>query len=218
MDGYRQIAFGHLEALGIDMFLKNINDKPMRLLQISDTHNRHNELPSLPEADVIIHCGDFTEQGTEKEVLDFLNWLIELPCQHKIFVTGNHDLCLWDAEGIEDLPENIHFLQDKSVEIDGVKFFGLAYNHSEKLIPDDADVVITHEPPVMILDESSGIHWGNAPLRNRITEIKPRYHLFGHAHEGYGIQKQEGIVFSNASLLDDKNRLVRKPRLIQIQS
>ena len=49
-------------------------------------------------------------------------------------------------------------------------------------------------------------------------EIKPRYHFFGHAHESYGIQKQEGIVFSNASLLDDKNRLVRKPRLIQIQS
>jgi Icc-related predicted phosphoesterase len=70
----------------------------------------------------------------------------------------------------------------------------------------------------MILDESSGIHWGNAPLRNRILEIKPQYHLFGHAHEDYGIQKQEGIVYSNASLLDDRNRLVRKPRLIQIQS
>ena len=46
----------------------------MKILQISDTHNRHNELTNLPEADVIIHCGDFTEQGTEEEVLDFLNW------------------------------------------------------------------------------------------------------------------------------------------------
>ena len=205
------------EVLGIDLFLKTINDKPIRLLHISDTHNRHNELSSLPDADVIIHCGDFTEQGSEEEVLDFLNWFIELPYQHKIFVTGNHDLCLWDAEGIEELPENVHFLQDKSVVIDGVKFFGLAYNHPEELIPNDTDVVITHEPPVMILDESSGIHWGNAPLKNRIMEIKPRYHFFGHAHESYGIQKLEGIVFSNASLLDDKNRLVRKPRLIQIQ-
>ena len=206
------------EALGIDLFLKTINDKPIRLLHISDTHNRHNELSNLPDADVIIHSGDISHNGTEDEVLDFLNWFIELPYQHKIFVTGNHDLCLWDAEGIEDLPDNVHFLQDKSVVIDGVKFFGLAYNHSEELIPHDTDVVITHEPPVMILDESSGIHWGNAPLKTRIMEIKPRYHFFGHAHESYGIQKLEGIVFSNASLLDDKNRLVRKPRLIQIQS
>ena len=54
----------------------------MKILQISDTHNRHNELTNLPEADVIIHCGDFTEQGTEEEVLDFLNWFIELPYKH----------------------------------------------------------------------------------------------------------------------------------------
>lgn len=70
----------------------------MKILQISDTHNRHQLLAHLPIADVIVHCGDFTEYGTEKEVLDFLNWFIELPYRHKIFVTGNHDLCLWDAE------------------------------------------------------------------------------------------------------------------------
>ena len=175
----------------------------MRILHLSDTHGLHYQIKDIPKADVLVHSGDISHNGTEEEVLDFLNWLIELPYQHKIFVTGNHDMCLLDAEGIEDLPDNVHFLQDKSVEIDAVKFFGLAYNHPEELIPDDADVVITHEPPVMILDESSGIHWGNAPLRNRITEIKPRYHLFGHAHDGYGIQKQEGIVFSKASLFDD---------------
>ena len=102
------------------------------------------------------------------------------------------------------------------VEIDGVQFYGLAYNHQEGLIPDNTDVVITHEPPVMILDNSAGTHWGNALLRNRIMEVKPRYHLFGHAHDGYGILKQDGIIFSNAALLDDMNRLVRKPRLFML--
>ena len=164
-------------------------------------------------ADVIVHSGDISHNGTEDEVLDFLNWYIELPHPHKIFVTGNHDLCLWDAEGIEDLPENVYFLQDEGVTIGGVKFFGLAYNHPEQLIPDKVDIVVTHEPPVMILDESAGTHWGNAPLRSHILEIKPRYHLFGHAHESYGTLKQENIVFSNASLLDEMNRLVRRPKL-----
>jgi len=77
-------------------------------------------------------------------------------------------------------------------------------------------VVVTHEPPVMILDKSAGIHWGNAPLRNHIFEIKPRFHLFGHAHDGYGIIKQDGITFSNAALLDDMNRLVRKPKMFKL--
>ena len=188
----------------------------MRILQISDTHNRHNELTNLPEADIIIHCGDFTEQGTEEETLDFLNWFIGLPYKHKIFVTGNHDLCLWDAESIEDLPDNIHFLQDRGCEIEGIKFFGLAYNHSEELIPDGIDVLVTHEPPVMILDESNGVNWGNAPLRNRVQEIKPKYHLFGHAHDGYGTDKQVGIVFSNGAILDDRYNIINKPHIFEI--
>lgn len=177
----------------------------------------HHQIHDLPETDVIVHSGDISHNGTESEVLDFLNWYIELPYEHKIFVTGNHDLCLWDAEGIKDLPSNVYFLQDSGVEIDGMMFFGLAYNHPEELIPDDADIVVTHEPPVMILDESAGTHWGNAPLRNRILDIKPRYHLFGHAHESYGTLKKDGIVYSNASLLNERNQLARKPRLFMLK-
>ena len=188
----------------------------MKILHLSDTHGLHRRLKDMPAADVLIHTGDLTNNGTEEEVLDFLNWLIEQPYQYKIFVTGNHDLCLWDAEGIEDLPADIHFLQDSGIEIDGVKFFGIGYNHSEQLIPDGTNVVVTHEPPVMILDQSVNIHWGNAPLRNRILEIKPRYQLFGHTHQDYGVLKQDGIVYSNAALLDDMNRLVWKPRLFNL--
>ena len=189
----------------------------MRILHLSDTHGLHHQISDLPEADVIVHSGDISHNGTESEVLDFLNWFIGLPYPHKIFVTGNHDLCLWDAEFIEDLPANVHFLQDGGCEIDGVKFFGLAYNHPEELIPDDTDIVVTHEPPVMILDKSAGTHWGNALLRNRVTEIKPRYHLFGHAHESFGTLKEDCTIFSNGSLLDERNKLVRKPRLFQLR-
>ena len=132
----------------------------MKILHLSDTHGHHRKINDLPQADVVVHSGDISNNGTEEEVLDFLNWYIELPYPHKIFVTGNHDLCLWDAEGIEDLPSNVYFLQDSGVEIDRVKFFGLAYNHSEELIPDDADIIVIHEPPVMILDESAGTQGG----------------------------------------------------------
>lgn len=78
--------------------------------------------------------------------------------------------------------------------------------------------ISNHEPPVMILDESAGVHWGNAPLRNRILQVKPRYHLFGHAHNSYGTIEHDGIVFSNAALLDDMNRLVRKPRIFSLEN
>lgn len=174
----------------------------MTILQISDTHNQHQQLTNLPTADVIVHCGDFTDMGTEEEVFDFLNWYIGLPYKHKLFVTGNHDLCLWEAMDIEDLPENVHFLQDRECVIDGMKFYGLAYNHKESMILDDVDVLITHEPPVMILDESDCTHWGNVLLRARVFQVKPKLHLFGHVHKANGTTTANGIIFSNAAMLN----------------
>lgn len=190
----------------------------MKILQISDTHNRHRQLTNLPEADVIVHCGDFADNGTEEEVLDFLNWYIDLPYPYKLLVTGNHDLCLWDAQNIEDLPDNVFFLQDRGVTIEGVKFFGIAYNHSESLIPEGTDIVVTHEPPIMILDQSAGRHWGNFPLLNRIKEVKPRYHFFGHAHESCGTLKQDDIIFSNGAILDDFYHISHQPKVFLIDT
>lgn len=187
----------------------------MTILHISDTHGLHGRLGELPPADVFVHSGDFTENGTEAEVLDFLNWLIALPYTHKIFVAGNHDLCLRNALGIEDLPENVHFLQDCGVTIEGVKFFGLGYDHPESLIPADVDVLVTHEPPSEILDHSAGIHWGNLALRRHVEAVHPQYHLFGHAHEAHGMLVKHDTTFCNASLLDDKCRLAYPPTIIR---
>ena len=122
----------------------------MTILHISDTHNLHHKIisPLISKADILIHSGDITNNGTEQEVLDSLNWFISLPDAHKIFVTGNHDTCLLDAEKIDDLPENVHFLQDSSVSIGGTTFFGLGYSHNEMLIPGGIDFLITHEPPI----------------------------------------------------------------------
>ena len=72
----------------------------MRILHISDTHGKHHELPLLPDADIIVHSGDFTFAGSEAEAYDFINWFCDLPYQHKIFIAGNHDMCMYGAESI----------------------------------------------------------------------------------------------------------------------
>lgn len=96
----------------------------MRILHISDTHGKHQHLPPLPEADVIVHSGDFTFSGSEEEAYDFMNWFCDLPYRHKVFVAGNHDMCLYGAEGIEGLTEDVHYLCNSGVEIDGWRFWG----------------------------------------------------------------------------------------------
>ena len=72
----------------------------MKILHLSDTHGLHKNLTSLPEANVIVHSGDFTFAGSEKEAYDFMNWFCNLPYEHKVFIAGNHDMCMYMAEHI----------------------------------------------------------------------------------------------------------------------
>jgi predicted phosphodiesterase len=54
----------------------------------------HEEIENIPNGDLIIHAGDVTEYGTEEELQDFILWFSKLPHKYKIFIAGNHDLCL----------------------------------------------------------------------------------------------------------------------------
>ena len=60
----------------------------MKFIHISDTKGRHHLLKNLSKATVIVHTGDFTENGTEEEALDFIEWFSGLPYEHKIFIAG----------------------------------------------------------------------------------------------------------------------------------
>ena len=43
----------------------------MRILHISDTHGCHRRMHDLPPADIVVHSGDFTMNGSEQEALSF---------------------------------------------------------------------------------------------------------------------------------------------------
>lgn len=79
-----------------------------------------------------------------------------------------------------DFAENVHFLQNRGIVIDGVSFYGLAFRHPESNIPGSVDILVTHEPPLAILHGIEGTNWGNLPLLKRIYDVKPKFHLFGH--------------------------------------
>ena len=63
----------------------------VRVVCISDTHNRFREL-SIPDGDILIHAGDITRRGYLAELKDFNDWLLSLPHKHKVVIAGNHEL------------------------------------------------------------------------------------------------------------------------------
>ena len=54
-----------------------------------DTHMQHEKL-SMPDGDVLIHSGDFTNHGSLSEVREFAAWLTTLSYKYIIIVPGNH--------------------------------------------------------------------------------------------------------------------------------
>lgn len=198
----------------------------MKIFHLSDTHGKHRELRNMPEADVLVHSGDFTMGGSDSEALDFLEWLCNLPYKHKIFIAGNHDDCMINAT-LEGLPEGVHCLHDSGISINGISFFGTpmlaelvdgemrSLEHYE-LIPDNVDVLITHRPPLGILDGTGNVHFGSASLLDRVASVKPKLHLFGHIHNAKGLMVLHDTCFCNASLCNDNYEIDTYPILLDV--
>jgi len=191
----------------------------MRIVCLSDTHYRHHEI-AVPDGDVLIHAGDLTRKGSLDDVEDFDLWLVALPHRHKVVIAGNHDWCFQTKPGrARAALAHATYLQDRGVTIEGVRFWGSpwqpwfldwAFNLprgaalAEKwaLIPPNTDVLITHGPPFGVLDATArGEMVGCTDLRERILEIAPRLHVFGHIHEGYGVTTLGTTTCANASNL-----------------
>ena len=208
----------------------------MKLILISDTHTMHEDLV-LPKGDILIHAGDFTGRGKPHEVEDFFGWLERQAKEfkHIVFIAGNHDMSFeykstWTVDMLKSLPSNVHYLEDSSITIDGIKFYGSpwqpeffnwAFNlrrgreleEKWNMIPYDTDVLITHGPPMNILDYTQRDMWnvGCLHLYDRVIQVKPKLHVFGHIHEGYGIKEHEGITFVNASSATLRYEMKNKP-------
>ncbi|XP_040568574.1 metallophosphoesterase domain-containing protein 1 isoform X1 [Lepeophtheirus salmonis] len=130
---------------------------------------------------------------------------------------------------------NCVYLQDSYVTVYGLKIYGTpwqpefggwAFNLKRgskcldkwDLIPDDTDILITHSPPVGYGDHcSTGVRAGCVELLNTVQRrVKPKYHIYGHIHEGYGVRSDGKIVFINASTCNVNYVPNNKPIVIDV--
>lgn len=210
----------------------------MRIVHISDTHRADNFLTQIPEGDVLIHSGDIDARSL-KDVAKFNLWLETLPHKHKIFVPGNHDFFFEEKELLAKLTlTNATVLVDESIVIDDKVFYGSPWtprfgnwafmqdrgkniNQYWEMIPLDTDVLITHGPPMGILDKafqppSYALSVGCEMLLDSVKELRPKYHLFGHIHESYGIFEDKSTIFINSCLMNEDYYLVNKAHVFDL--
>lgn len=70
-------------------------------------------------------------------------------------------------------------------------------------VPRDTDILITHGPPRAHLDL---LNLGCPELLAEIWRVKPRLHVFGHVHEGYGT---ENLDFNDSQRLFERTVISR---------
>lgn len=186
---------------------------------ISDTHNSQPQLPYadiLIHAGDLTQSGSFTEL---KAALDWINrqphpHKIVVAGNHDLLLDPACD----DRPGARQASEeraklswgDIVYLQDSFTEITcgndyKLRIYGspmssrhgnwaFQYPRSDGhdfwagRIPQDTDILITHGPPRAHLDL---LNLGCPGLLAEIWRVKPRLHVFGHVHEGYGTETLE---------------------------
>ncbi len=168
-------------------------------------------------------------------------WSSELMTDARDLFNGN---CL-------DVP--MRLLQHSAEVIAGLKFFGSPYigltprrqamtkdnplryegfaRDPQRLtelyadIPSGLDVLITHSPPLGILDSSvqyggvlreKPISIGSVALRDRLRGMlpseRPRLHIFGHEHDSGGVfwDEELGILFVNAAAVNGDQGVIKQ--------
>lgn len=202
----------------------------------------------LPGGDVLIHSGDMSNVGTLDGIRRFCEWfnLIE-GYNFKIFIAGNHDFGfevdpITATRIVREYP-NIIYLEDSQFDIYDIEtdkttsifgtpwvpsFGNWAFNvmsntdrmeEKRNLIPENIDILITHCPPIGILDTAGPPYnrplLGCEMLYNRVMEVTPKINVFGHIHGSYGYKFINDTHFINATLLNEYYDMVNNPVVVE---
>lgn len=206
----------------------------VRVVLLSDTHELHREA-EVPPGDVLIHAGDFTMFSKNMSAIrDFNEWLGELPHRHKVVVPGNHEFFLESDPSKRSVLNNATVLINEGITIVGLKIwgspvtpsyggaFGLSSREERKQIyaqiPEDTDILVTHVPPLGILDSAHGASSGAgcSELLDAVMRVGPRLHVFGHVHGAYGRLNGPQTMFANVALLGTDGDLERRPVVLDM--
>lgn len=220
----------------------------MRIVAFSDTHGSHEELV-IPRGDVLVFAGDCCNYGRLQELGSFLRWIEKLRFPGPIiFVPGNHD---WPCENQQQLAREwchdvgVHLLighpTRKVINDTSYLFYGhpwtprfndWAFNVDRdspemvaqvQQIPPGLDVLISHGPPLGILDREHNMNLGCAVLLDRIAHVRPAVTIFGHIHDGHGesiikLASAKELVTRcyNVSVMDRNYDVVHPPTIIDL--
>jgi len=179
-----------------------------RIVVVSDTHDSHHKVGTLPSCDLLVHCGDimmtgkhFSHKNCVRKLSGFNDWLLSCDAKQRIVLGGNHDQFLEKIgpQSAQQLLSNATYLHNTSFQWGDLSIWGTplsngkspnrAFQSKEFLrttmgaMPKEVDILITHG------------------LCEEITNsIDHKIHIWGHSHNSYGIRYPGDAVWVHSQL------------------
>lgn len=183
----------------------------LRLVFLSDTHGRHEEIPlPLPDGDILFHLGDAANRGDMSTMRSFVQWMKRNSFhKERVVIDGNHDRDLVPLEGsarcdfMAEYEGVARVLRNEVVEVAEGKLtvVGVTWNacqskhfaEAEKNIEawreekKKIDLVLSHGPPY-VSGGGRGWEYGCSALSHFVRGIGPPLHCSGHIHYARGVR------------------------------
>lgn len=212
----------------------------VRVVCISDTHSLLSRV-RLPYGDILAISGDITDVGDLADISLFVEDVCRIQHQfkHVVCIAGNHDFCFENGNhylAVRTLKNaGIHYLQDETVELEGLKIYGSPYTpwfydwafnlqpgqplkDKWAQIPETTNVLLTHGPAYGVLDlVPRGQNVGCVELGKRMMELHDlKLHVAGHIHCSYGRVDTGKVISVNASVCNESYWPINKPIVVDI--
>lgn len=179
----------------------------VRIIIISDTHERHTKLHNFPKGDILIHCGDILMTGRLSSVMSglrkllwFNEWIKCVPCKHKIVIGGNHDRVMEKIGkiAVQSVLSNATYLENDLIECEGLRIWGTpcsAGRSSNKAFQSE-DFKMSTMQKAPLHDVDILLTHGHCPELE--VKVPHTVHLWGHAHSSYGVRRPPMVLNGSA--------------------
>ena len=214
--------------------------KQVRICAISDLH-AYQDRVQVPKCDLLIVAGDITDRGEYEQTTNFNIWASKLQesglVGEVVCIAGNHDLTAQrDPKTWRTLLKDVTYVEDEEIERFGLRIYGSPWTpaffkqhwvfnaergaeiqeHWDK-IPEGLDVLITHGPAYGLCDLTPrGERVGCLNLRDTLLAKKPRVHICGHIHGGYGMGMLGNTLCLNAAICTETYKPTNQPLVIDL--
>jgi hypothetical protein len=205
----------------------------IRLVIVSDTHQRHRTLGPLPSGDIFIHAGDIfmtnrmlTTQRSIEKLHEFNDWLSTVPCPIRVVICGNHDQVVQDLgkDRVQEILTNANYLQNSLIEISSLKIWGSPLSHGHSGNSAFQSSLFARETQERVKQmaheqETIDILVTHGPNPHLAKILQPRLvHVWGHAHGAHGVHRRRELPYLsvNASIMNTKYDPHQHPIVIDL--